>query len=81
VAAAAQAFGIAPSESLAQAVVTLMHELGSPTTVHAPHYAAKDQARLAEAAHRSHFNLHAPFKPTAANYSQMQAISLDLPEQ
>jgi 4-hydroxybutyrate dehydrogenase len=78
--AAARAFGLGPSESLAQAVGALMRELGLPTALHALPYAAADRVRLAEAAHRSHFNLHAPYHPTAADYGAMLADSLDPPQ-
>lgn len=76
VAAVAVAFGLAPSESLAQAVAVLMRELGLPATLAELGYAASDVQALADAAHRSYFNVFAPFHPSVAEYREMFAASL-----
>ena len=72
----AVAWGIEPSASLAQAVASTMRELGLPATLAELGYAASDVSSLGDAAHRSHFNLTAPFHPTAAQYGEMIATSL-----
>ena len=66
----------APSASLAQAVASLMRELGLPATLAELHYAAADLNTLASAAHKSHFNLSASFHPTTSDYAAMIAASL-----
>ena len=76
VAEAAKALGIAPSASLAQAIAALMRELGLPATLAQLGYAAADVWQLGEASHRSHFNLFAPFHPSAAEYREMITVSL-----
>ena len=76
VAEAGAAFGLAPGESLAGAVSSLMGELGLPTSLAALRYAATDAGALGDAAHRSHFNLSAPCHPSAAHYASMIAASL-----
>jgi 4-hydroxybutyrate dehydrogenase len=76
VAAAAAAFGLGSSASLAQAIAALMRELGLPATLAELKYSPSDLNTLAIAAHRSHFNLSAPFHPTAPRYAAMIAASL-----
>lgn len=77
VAAAAEAFGSKSSESLARGVATLMRELGLPATLAELGYSRSDMNTLADAAHRSHFNLSAPLHPTASRYADMIAASMD----
>ena len=76
VAAAAEAFGLRSSESLAHAVATLMRELGLPATLAELGYSMSNLHTLADAAYRSHFNLSAPLHPTASRYADMIAASL-----
>jgi alcohol dehydrogenase class IV len=76
VAAVAAAFGVPSTESLARAVASLMRELGLPATLAELGYAADDVQALADAAHRSYFNVFAPFHPSAADYRAMIASSL-----
>ena len=76
VAAAAEAFGLESSASLALAIAALMRELGLPATLAELRYSTGDLQALADAAHRSHFNLSAPFHPTATQYAAMIAASL-----
>lgn len=76
VAEVAAAFGLAPGASLAGAIAALMHELGLPATLAELGYSAPNVEALAEAAQRSHFNLSAPFHPSALDYSEMIRASL-----
>ena len=76
VAVAAEAFGLRSSQSLARAVAALMRELGLPATLAELGYSMSDLHTLADAAHRSHFNLSAPLHPTASRYADMIAASL-----
>ena len=78
VAAVSEAFGLPPSESLAQGVATLMRELGLPATLAELGYAANDLHAMAAAAERSHFNLSAPFRPNALHYAAFMTRSLRL---
>lgn len=80
VAAVAQAFGAAPQCSLAAAIAGLLRELGLPATLAELGYVAGDIAMLADAAQRSHFNVFAPFKPTASQYAAMLGASLAAPD-
>ena len=75
-AAVAVALGLQPAESLAQAIASLMRELGLPATLAELNYVSSDLQLLAAAAHQSHFNLFAPFHPTASDYAGMLAKSL-----
>ena len=72
----AKALGLAPTASLGQAIASLMRELGLPATLAELNYVPRDLQALAEAAHRSHFNLFAPFHPTVDDYAAMLADSL-----
>ncbi len=72
----AQALGLERTASLAQAVASLMRELGLPATLAELHYTPRDLPALAHAAHQSHFNLFAPLHPTASDYATMLATSL-----
>lgn len=72
----ALALGLERAASLAQAVASLMRELGLPATLAELNYRPRDPHALAQAAHQSHFNLSAPFHPTAADYAAMLAGSL-----
>ncbi len=76
VAAVAAAFGIGSPVSMARAVAALMRELGLPATLAELRYSTKDLAALADAAQRSHFNLSAPYHPTASEYAGMIGASL-----
>lgn len=76
VAAAAEAFGAPASMSLTEAMASLMRELGLPTTLAELGYSAADINTLGDAAYRSHFNLTAPFHPSAVQYASMIAASL-----
>lgn len=73
----ALALGLGRTESLGQAVARLMRELGLPATLAELNYVPRDLQTLADAAHQSHFNLFAPFHPTASDYAAMLAGSLD----
>lgn len=75
----ALALGLKPTQSLGQAVASLMRELGLPATLAELNYLPGDLQVLANAAHQSHFNLFAPFHPTASNYADMLAGSLRKP--
>lgn len=72
----AVALGLERSQSLAQAVASLMRELGLPATLAELNYQAGDLQALAAAAHQSHFNFFAPYHPTASDYAGMLASSL-----
>ena len=76
VAAVADAFGLQTPEALAPAIASLMRELGLPASLAELGYQTNDFARLANAAHGSHFNLSAPFHPTGSEYEAMIATSL-----
>jgi alcohol dehydrogenase class IV len=75
-AAIAQALGVAPAASLAQEIANLMQALDLPATLGDLGYATDNVQNLADAAQRSHFNLFAPFRPTAGEYASMLAASL-----
>lgn len=72
----ASALGLEHTQSLGQAVESMMRELGLPTTLAELNYVPSDLQTLANAAHQSHFNLFAPFHPTASDYADMLAGSL-----
>ncbi len=72
----ASALGLDRTQSLGQAVASLMRELGLPATLAELNYVPRDLQALANAAHQSHFNLFAPFHPTASDYADMLAASL-----
>jgi hypothetical protein len=74
--AVSEAFGLPAGASLAQAVATLMRELGLPTGLAQLGYVATDLAAMASAAERSHFNLFAPFRPDASRYATYLTQSL-----
>jgi alcohol dehydrogenase class IV len=74
----AAAFGLPLSASLSQGVAALMRELGLPSTLAELGYAAKDLQALAVAAERSHFNVSAPFRPSASHYGTFLTRSLNL---
>ena len=76
VASMTRAFGLAPTASLAQALASLMRELGLPATLAELGYEAGNLQALVEAAHKSHFNLSSPFHPTSSEYAEMFAKSL-----
>ena len=76
VAEVAATFGLKPSEALAPAIAKMMRELGLPASLAELGYRANDLTRLAGAAHASHFNLSAPFHPSASEYAAMIANSL-----
>ena len=50
--------------------------LGLPATLAELKYSTSDVATLAGAAHRSYFNLSAPFHPAASQYATMISASL-----
>jgi 4-hydroxybutyrate dehydrogenase len=77
VAAVREAFGLPAAASLSQGVATLMRELGLPASLAELGYAAKDMQAMAGAAERSHFNLSAPFRPSAAQYAAFMTRSLE----
>jgi 4-hydroxybutyrate dehydrogenase len=70
------ALGLERTESLGQAIASLMRELGLPATLAELKYVPRNLEALAQAAHQSHFNLFAPFHPTASDYAGMLAASL-----
>ena len=72
-----EAFGLPAFGSLAAGVADLMRELGLPARLSELGYVAKDVSAMASAAERSHFNLSAPFRPTAANYHSFLTQSLN----
>ena len=72
----AAALGLERTQSLGQAVASLMRELGLPATLAELSYVPGNLQTLAAAAHQSHFNLFAPFHPTASDYAGMLAESL-----
>ena len=74
--AVSEAFGLPAGASLAQGVVTLMRELGLPTSLAQLGYVANDLVSMASAAERSHFNLFAPFRPDASQYAAFLTQSL-----
>jgi len=76
VAEVATAFGLAPSDSLSRAIASLMRELGLPATLAELRYSASDVSALGAAAQKSHFNLFAPFAPSAGQYEAMFRASL-----
>ena len=72
----AMALGLERSASLGQALASLMRELGLPATLAELHYMPRDLHALAQAAHQSHFNLSAPFHPSASDYAAILTHSL-----
>ena len=74
--AVSEAFGLPAGALLAQGVVTLMRELGLPTSLAQLGYVANDLISMASAAERSHFNLFAPFRPDASQYAAFLTQSL-----
>jgi 4-hydroxybutyrate dehydrogenase len=70
------ALGLERTHSLGLAIASLMRELGLPATLTELNYIPRDLDALAKAAHQSHFNLSAPFHPTALDYAGMFAGSL-----
>jgi 4-hydroxybutyrate dehydrogenase len=72
------ALGLDPSQTLSQAIASLMHELGLPATLAELNYVPHDLQALAAAAHQSHFNFFAPLHPAASDYADMLARSLVL---
>lgn len=76
--AVARALGLAPSTALSEGVASLMREVGLPTTLTELGYVATDVDALAQSAHASHFNLLAPFHPSASEYAAMLRRSLNL---
>ncbi len=72
----AAALGLERGHPLAPAIASLMRELGLPATLGELNYVPHDLEALATAAHQSHFNLFAPFHPTASDYAGMLAESL-----
>lgn len=76
--AIAQALGLAPSTALSEGVASLMREVGLPTTLAELGYIATDVEALALAAHANHFNVFAPFHPSAFEYAAMLRRSLNL---
>nr|WP_301334560.1 iron-containing alcohol dehydrogenase [Variovorax dokdonensis] len=70
------AFGLPAAASLAQGIATLMRDLGLPTTLAELGYAAPNVQALADAAARSHFNLSAPYRPSAEDYAKFFRRSL-----
>ena len=77
VAAVSEAFGADRTTSLAQAIASLMRELGLPATLHELNYVAGDVQALGQTAHKSHFNLSARHHPSASEYTTMIAVSLE----
>lgn len=75
----AQAFGLPASASLGTEIAALMRALGLPATLAELGYANADISALASACQRSHFNLFAPVRPSAADYAAMIAGSLGVP--
>jgi len=76
IAEVARAFGLGATASLPAAIASLMRELGLPATLGELGYAAGDPARLAAAAHASHFNRFAPVHPSVADYAGMLSSSM-----
>jgi len=70
------ALGLERTESLGQAIASLMRELGLPATLAELKYVPRNLEALAQAVHQSHFNLFAPFHPTTSDYAGMLAASL-----
>jgi 4-hydroxybutyrate dehydrogenase len=78
ISALCHAFGLAPGVGLSEGVATLIRDLGLPASLHELGYVAADVQALAQAAHRSHFNLFAPFHPSVPDYTAMLRRSLNL---
>ncbi|MEO7242216.1 MAG: iron-containing alcohol dehydrogenase [Variovorax sp.] len=76
VADCARAMGVDPTRSLAQAVASLMRELGLPATLGELNYKAGDMQSLAQLAHKSHFNMASRYHPLALEYAAMMEASL-----
>ncbi|WGS55139.1 iron-containing alcohol dehydrogenase (plasmid) [Paraburkholderia sp. D15] len=76
VAQTSEAFGVNRAVTLSQGVAALMRELGLPATLAELGYVPADLGALAQAAHASHFNLHAPVRPSASDYLAMLEMSL-----
>lgn len=72
------AFGLTTGVTLSAGIATLMRELGLPATLAELGYVATDVDALAESAHASHFNLFAPWHPSASEYAAMFRRSLNL---
>jgi len=68
-AAISEAFDLPHGASLSQAVADLMRSLGLPISLAELGYMASDLALMAQAAHKSHFNLSAPFHPNELQYA------------
>lgn len=75
--AVATAFGLAPGMSLSEGVASLMRDLGLPATLAELGYVTADVDALARSANASHFNLLAPFHPSATEYAAMLGRSLN----
>lgn len=76
VAAIAEAFGLEKSDSVSEAVASLMRELGLPASLDELGYSGPDVTQLALAAHGSHFNMFAPVHPTQLEYASFLRCSL-----
>lgn len=72
----ADAMNLRGEASLSEAVAEKLRALGLPSTLGALGYSMKDLAAAAGAAHRSPFNLWAPYHPSAQDYERMLRISL-----
>jgi 4-hydroxybutyrate dehydrogenase len=74
--AIANALGLASDMPLSQGVAALMCDLGLPASLADLGYVATDVDALARSANASHFNLFAPFHPSASEYAAMFKRSL-----
>ena len=74
----AQAMGLKPDINLAQGLKELMRELELPCNLFELGYKSKDLSNLAVLAHRSHFNIFAPYHPTISEYTEILKKSLNI---
>ena len=74
----AQAMGLKPDITLAQGLKELMRELELPCNLFELGYKSKDLSNLAVLAHKSHFNIFAPYHPTISEYTGMLKKSLNI---
>jgi alcohol dehydrogenase class IV len=74
----AQAMGLKPDITLAQGLKKLMRELELPCNLFELGYKTKDLSNLAVLAHKSHFNIFAPYHPTISEYTVMLKKSLNI---
>ena len=67
------AMGLTPDDNPADALRSLMRDLGLPTSLRQAGYRVQDMEELARACEASHFNFTSPHRPSAAEFAEMLA--------